>query len=120
MTETSTNFGHWICERDKWTHSRILVDGGEVACVEANDVEGWAIIDLLIDPENPHFASRAGQAKVFGDVEIQLGDNLEGGLVKLFNHQMILLDKPSTLWRPRWQPMPRKDGKVFLDFPEIT
>lgn len=109
LTPGVTKFGHWDVHIHGWGSSprgqyrRILVDGGEVACVEADDIEGWAIIDIEGPLAGHRYGIVHGQARVWGDVQILPGASR--GNTDTFSddlaHQMRLLSKPSSQWRAR-------------------
>lgn len=99
-------FGHWMCDRHggvtspRGQYRRIMVDGGEVAAEEADDIEGWAIIDITGPGNKLQFGIRFGKAKVFGSVQILPGASEFFDCQEAFIHQVKLLNKPSSLWMP--------------------
>ena len=67
-------FGHWDAALDVCAHGDIRVDGIPLAVVEANDIEGWAIIDIAdLSYGGISFHGNWPQAKVFGHITIQPG-----------------------------------------------
>lgn len=75
----------------------VFVDGGEICAVEADDVEGYAIIDILKSGERCSFlcGPTPVQCRITGKVEFRPKDKslVDNDWPSIFAHQQKMLEK---------------------------